>query len=104
MKPGGGGGGRRPTRPSPPTAAAARRASCRTASSRTRKLPPVQRVALSVQRDLDAGLMVVFAVLTMFHSGICSTIFNTFNCSINYKIDDGQGSKRTPISRGGLYY
>ena len=37
--------------------------------------------------------MVVFAVLTMFHSGICSTIFNTFNCSINYKIDDGQGSR-----------
>ena len=57
------------------------------------QLTPVQRVALSVQRDLDAGLMVVFAVLTMFHSGICSTIFNTFNCSINYKIDDGQGSR-----------
>ena len=68
------------------------------------QLAPIQRLALSVQRDLDAGLMVVFAVLTMFHSGICSTIFNTFNCSINYKIDDGSRQPRTPISRGGLYH
>ena len=67
------------------------------------QLSRVERLALSVQRDLDAGLMVVFAVLTMFHSGICSTIFNTFNCSITYRIDDDNG-RRGLKYLGGLYH
>ena len=52
-----------------------------------------ERILLSVQQDLDTGLMVVFAVLTMFHSGICSAIFQTFNCSENYMIDGNQNDK-----------
>ena len=63
--------------PDPAFATDSRRGEARFVSDREledeEQLTPVQRVALSVQRDLDAGLMVVFAVLTMFHSGICST-------------------------------